>query len=205
MSEPKLNLLIVSPDSFYAMLLKQARFAAFDSRVVAGINEVETGKAAFQPSVVVIFGAPLTQPQLSETVLHLRGAFGKAKLLVVDGRSSASIHRVWPTADKTARSVCTFTDVESLNDAILQLMNLNPVVSSSGRKLSNSQLMVLQAVACGQSNAEIAQNRQTTVRAVENLTNRAFSTLGLTGRANRRARIVAAQKHLAEMGIDISL
>ena len=67
-------------------------------------------------------------------------------------------------------------------------------------EVSRSQLEVLKLVALGRSNAEIAESRGTTVRAVENLVKRALESAGInSGEGN--TRVVAAREFIKVAGL----
>lgn len=68
-------------------------------------------------------------------------------------------------------------------------------------ELSRSQLAVLQMVALGMSNAEIAAERDNTVRAVENLVKRAFQAAGLDLESGGNPRVNAARKFIRIAGL----
>ena len=68
-------------------------------------------------------------------------------------------------------------------------------------ELSRSQLAVLQMVALGMSNAEIAAERDTTVRAVENLVKRAFQAAGIATEAGGNPRVNAAREFIRIAGL----
>lgn len=67
--------------------------------------------------------------------------------------------------------------------------------------VSRSQLDVLRMVAMGLSNQEIAAQRGTTVRAVENLVKRAFSAAGVDSEAAGNIRVSAARKFISVAGM----
>lgn len=67
--------------------------------------------------------------------------------------------------------------------------------------LSRSQLNVLSLVAAGASNTEIAKQRGTTVRAVENLMKRTLSAMNLDGTLDSNSRVKAVLLYLETMGI----
>lgn len=67
--------------------------------------------------------------------------------------------------------------------------------------VSNSQLAVLRMVAQGLSNAEIAERRGTTVRAVENLIKRAMESAGLNIEAKNHVRVSAAREFIKVAGL----
>ena len=63
-------------------------------------------------------------------------------------------------------------------------------------ELSRSQLAVLQMVALGMSNTEIAKERDTTVRAVENLFKRAIESAGIEVGPGEHGRVLAVRKYI---------
>ena len=67
--------------------------------------------------------------------------------------------------------------------------------------VSRSQLAVLQMVALGMSNAEIANERNTSVRAVENLVKRAFVAAGIDPEAGGNPRVTAAREYIKVAGL----
>lgn len=67
--------------------------------------------------------------------------------------------------------------------------------------VSRSQLDVLKMVAMGLSNHEIAAQRGTTVRAVEHLVKRAFSSAGVDPDAPGNARVLAARRFISVAGM----
>jgi DNA-binding NarL/FixJ family response regulator len=67
--------------------------------------------------------------------------------------------------------------------------------------LSRSQLAVLQMVALGMSNTEIAKERDTTVRAVENLVKRAFQAAGIDADSGGNPRVNAAREYIRIAGL----
>ncbi|WP_296633009.1 response regulator [Rhodoluna sp.] len=75
--------------------------------------------------------------------------------------------------------------------------NLDHKLSS----VSRSQLAVLQMVALGRSNHQIAQERGTTVRAVENLVKRAFDAAGIDAESNANPRVTAAREYIKIAGM----
>lgn len=68
-------------------------------------------------------------------------------------------------------------------------------------ELSRAQLAVLQMVALGMSNSEIAKERETTVRAVENLVKRAFQAAGIDTESGGNPRVNAAREYIRIAGL----
>ena len=68
-------------------------------------------------------------------------------------------------------------------------------------EVSRSQLSVLQMVALGLSNQQIAAERGTTLRAVENLVKRAFEAAGIDGETSNNPRVTAARQFIKVAGL----
>ena len=68
-------------------------------------------------------------------------------------------------------------------------------------ELSRTQISVLRLIALGYSNQQIADQRGTTVRAVESLVGRIFSGVGVSQDFDGNARVEAARRYMLEAGI----
>lgn len=66
--------------------------------------------------------------------------------------------------------------------------------------ISRSQIQVLQLMAAGYSNQQIAENRGTTIRAVENLIKRAFEAAGIDTEEGVHLRVSASREYLKAIG-----
>jgi DNA-binding NarL/FixJ family response regulator len=66
---------------------------------------------------------------------------------------------------------------------------------------SRSQLAVLQMIALGMSNQQIAKERGTTIRAVENLVKRAFESAGVDVENDANPRVTAAREYIKVAGM----
>lgn len=66
--------------------------------------------------------------------------------------------------------------------------------------LSKKQISVLQLLALGYTNSQIAEKRGTTVRAVEGIISRIFTALEINVQAEGNARVEAAAKYLRASG-----
>lgn len=91
-----------------------------------------------------------------------------------------------------------------LHDSVTPQMrhDLNPERPLA--QLSKKQIEVLQLMAAGYSNAQIAERRETSVRAVEGIVSRVFVALGLDIDAGGNARVEAAAKYLKASGTSIN-
>lgn len=68
-------------------------------------------------------------------------------------------------------------------------------------RLTASQLEVLQLIAMGYSNAEIARRRSQTVSGVEQLVTAMFRSLGLRGKAEVNPRVEAVRMYVRVAGV----
>jgi DNA-binding NarL/FixJ family response regulator len=66
---------------------------------------------------------------------------------------------------------------------------------------SRSQLAVLQMIALGMSNQQIAKERGSTIRAVENLVKRAFESAGVDVDNDANPRVTAAREYIKVAGM----
>lgn len=71
-------------------------------------------------------------------------------------------------------------------------------------RLSKSQISVLRSIALGLSNAEIAEQRDSTVRAVEQLIRRTLVAAGIEGDPSLSTRTAAARAYIEAAGLPIS-
>ncbi|MFM1993138.1 MAG: hypothetical protein RL600_966 [Actinomycetota bacterium] len=72
------------------------------------------------------------------------------------------------------------------------------------RGLSRKQISVLQLLAMGYTNAQIADKRGTTIRAVEGIVSRIFQALDIDVQAEGNARVEAAATYLRASGKSLS-
>lgn len=70
--------------------------------------------------------------------------------------------------------------------------------------LSKKQISVLQLLAIGYTNAQIAEKRGTTIRAVEGIVSRIFQALDIDVQAEGNARVEAASTYLRASGKSLS-
>jgi len=67
--------------------------------------------------------------------------------------------------------------------------------------VSKTQLDVLRMIAKGLSNQQIAEERGTTLRAVENLVNRAIAAAGIDAKSKTSARVIAVREFIRIAGL----
>lgn len=83
-----------------------------------------------------------------------------------------------------------------LRENVPELFKHNSKSESTFANLSKRQLEVLQLLAKGQSNSQIAEVRGTSVRAVEAMVSRIFEILGINPSAGGNPRVEAAARYL---------
>lgn len=88
-----------------------------------------------------------------------------------------------------------------LNDATPADVHRSELIPEELRDLTPAQLELLRLIAMGFSNDMIAKERDVTVRSVESMVNRLFSTLGLSADSRSNARVKAAMLYARTMGI----
>ena len=71
-------------------------------------------------------------------------------------------------------------------------------------ELSKKQISVLQLLSLGYTNAQIAEARGTTIRAVESIVSRIFLALGIDVQSEGNARVEAASKYLRASGKSVT-
>lgn len=75
------------------------------------------------------------------------------------------------------------------------------IADSPLTQLSRSQLHVLRCISSGKSNSEIADLRQTSVRAVENLAKRTIQSMGIQHKSMSAAKILATRAYFEAAGL----
>jgi DNA-binding NarL/FixJ family response regulator len=75
------------------------------------------------------------------------------------------------------------------------------VAAATRLPLSNAQLELLRLVALGRSNAQIAELRGTTVRAVERVLHRAYEAIGVDRESSDNARVQAVRAFVKLVGL----
>ena len=106
---------------------------------------------------------------------------------------------IWAqTSDALARVATVLTE---RNTKIAKAYYRDHLTAQHALKvLSNSQRDLLIGLASGYSNHQIAKNRDTTVRAVENLLKRTLDVLQLKADSGGHSRVLAMRKYLLTIG-----
>lgn len=198
------RLCIVTPDTFYAVLLGAAEFPTFDIKVIKGIDQLPSLAVSFMPDAFLLFSDHLGPAVLSRTVIEIRSKFRGSDLFQVEGVRDPKVSLLWSSVAKHSLSLKALdaSSVEAIDGSMRQLLEPNLVGLKTAKAPTKTQLELLKALAVGTSNQEIAGQRETTVRAVETLMKRALNRIGAGECLNARSKIVLAQKYLASQGLD---
>ncbi|MEN9715145.1 MAG: hypothetical protein RJA35_612 [Actinomycetota bacterium] len=87
----------------------------------------------------------------------------------------------------------------TLRDRVTEQLRFDKTNDNKFNDVSRSQIQVFQMMASGLSNHEIAEQRGTTVRAVENLIRRAMATAGIDSDSGQ-SRVLAVREFLKATG-----
>lgn len=198
------RLCIVTPDTFYAVLLGAAEFPTFDIKVIKGIEQLPSLAVSFMPDAFLLFSDHLGPAVLSRAVIEIRSKFRGSDLFQVEGVRDPKVSLLWSSVTKHSLSLKALdaSSVQAIDGSMRQLLEPNLVGLKTAKAPTKTQLELLKALAVGTSNQEIAGQRETTVRAVETLMKRALNRIGAGEGLNARSKIVLAQKYLASQGLD---
>jgi len=196
------RLCIVTPDNLYGLLLREAKFPTFDTRVIAGSSQLSSLAVDFFPNAFLLFSPHVGPTLLSKLLIDIRYKFPKSQIFQIDGVQEPRISMIWPrgnSEDGDSPSLDA-SSVELIDLAIRQLSEPQLVITKQSISLTRSQLGAIQALAAGQSNLEIAESRRTQLRAVEMLLKRSLKRIGVPDDASSRSKGIFAQKYLNSIG-----
>ena len=109
-------------------------------------------------------------------------------------------HAAFLSKDAAADPAVIVAALESaLDDEVPPVTGVAP--DSPLARLTPAQFAVLRMVAEGWTNAEIAAQRGSTLRAIEKLSHRAIVSLGIEEDARRNARVEAVRMYVAAFGV----
>ncbi len=94
--------------------------------------------------------------------------------------------------------------LETLEKVLSNNLRTEESVSAATSTLSNltgAQLEVLRLIAEGLTNQEIAIRRKSTLRAIEQMVNRLFSSLGINSEPSTNPRVMAARIYISALGM----
>jgi DNA-binding NarL/FixJ family response regulator len=162
-------------------------FAVLDIELGDGPNGIDLAQILGYefPSISIVFLTHLPEPRILG--LDNRSIPKNAAYLVKERIADPGVLSEAIEAVARRRVNPNFRDDKSKNHAF------------SG--VSASQLEVLRMIAQGKSNHEIARERETTVRAVENLINRALEAANIDSSSSGNARVLAAREFIRIAGL----
>lgn len=150
-------------------------------------------------------------PSGVDVIGALGDRLGEFGILVLSNYPSASA--VVPGADLPAsvgyllkRQVADADQVVAalesvLSDTVAVRLDQRETIPAELSMLTRGQLDLLRLIAMGYSNEMIAERRGTTIRSVESLVHRLFTSLGLSSDPRSNARVNAAMLYARTMGI----
>jgi hypothetical protein len=196
-SLPKDKLCILTPDNFYGVMLQDAAFPTFDVKVIKGAEQLQSLAVNFFPDAFLLFSEHLGPTVFAKTLLDIRFHYPKAAIFQIEGVREPRLQMICSARLKPARSMdpIPVTNVSDIDSAIQQLRTES---TDKLKKLSltNAQIEVLRLLAEGRSIQEIAQARNTSVRAVETLLNRSLLRVTAELPSSARAKMALAQRYL---------
>ena len=193
------NLVIVTPDNLYQVLLREFRFKRWNTRVAGGATDLVMTEGSAREETFLVFADHFEKLELARLVSKIKETSAKSLIAcIVDLREPTLVvlhgETNKETADRPIRIV-NIGDLELILDDICGRAEAEATIPA----VTGSQLQLLEAIAIGRSNNEIAEERSVTVKAVEGLVDRAMVRIGVAKAAGVRAKVVAAQRYLAEL------
>lgn len=200
-AKPERKLCIVTPDSLYRGLLSAFSFPNFSTRIISGGGQFESLIGNFEPDAFLLFSDHLGPGGFAKTLLQIRANHSNASVFQLDNLRNPKLRAVPAIDDETVKRAKVFNirSLEDLDRAIGRALdhNLKHALSTTG--VTKRQMEILELVAAGYSNPEIAIMRGTTLRAAETIVQRALLRIGASENTSSRAQVVVAQKYLASL------
>ncbi|MEN9970254.1 MAG: hypothetical protein RLZZ229_462 [Actinomycetota bacterium] len=210
------HILVVEDESLLRDLIaKSLESAGFTVSTAANAADAKRAVAAADPDAVVVdieLGPGPTGFDFAETLNATSPDVGIVFLTNLPdarfvGRESKSLPRNIAYLRKS-QLVDSSDLVEALEAVLHDSVDPSLRHDLDGNRplaeLSRKQITVLQLLALGYSNAQIAEKRGTTIRAVEGIVSRVFQALEIDVQAEGNARVEAAGRFLQASGKSIS-
>lgn len=207
---PTRRLLIVEDDPFSRGLLAETfKGAGFEVKTAANAVEAVKTFEQFDCDALVVdvnLGPGADGLELANA---LRSQAPYLAVLVLTRFPSPAVagvadrtppHAAFLSKDAAANPAVIVAALESaLDDEVPPVTGVAP--DSPLARLTPAQFAVLRMVAEGWTNAEIATQRGSTLRAIEKLAHRAIVSLGIEDNARRNARVEAVRMYVAAFGV----
>jgi hypothetical protein len=198
MGDQKDKLCILTPDNFYGVLLREAPFPTFDVRVIKSASELQSLAVNFWPEAFLLFSEHLGSSVLARTLLEIRRKFPKVSVFQIEGVREPRLQLLWSASSNGIQAPSTSVSNVSELDGAIRAVLKGETTSEMIKPLTSAQLQVLQRLAEGATNAEIAEERRTSIRAIEAILKRALSRVSADVPKSPRTRMVLAQAYLAQ-------
>jgi len=193
------NLVIVTPDNLYQVLFREFRFKGWNCRISGDTTDLFMSAGSSSPEIFLVFADHFEKLDLARVVSKIKATFAKSLIACIVGLTEPVLVMLHgeTNADTISRPIrlSAIGDLENVLDDICGPANPSAHVPA----VTATQLQLLEAIAIGRSNREIAEERSVTIKAVEGLVDRAMVRIGVGEAAGVRAKVVAAQKYLAEL------
>ena len=204
--------LVVEDDSFTLALIGHLLEAeGFVVRLCASSAEAIDAFDDFDPDVLVVdvqLGAAPNGAQLAQALRQRAPYLGIVVVSNFPMATSAGLGQPLPTgaaylhkAEIREPSLLVEAIDSALVDSVPRIVRQSSNDGSPLAGLTPAQLAILQQIALGLSNAEIARRRGTSLRNAEKLVSRTFAALGLSEDAAHNARVTATRIYIEAMGV----
>ncbi len=205
------RVLIVEDDGFVRGLMTQVLTAAdFDVRAASDVVEATTAFGAFDPDAVIVDIHLGPGPTGLELAQSLKVKSPGLAVLAVSNYPTAASAGISDQMPDDAAFVCKSALstpgalIEALEAALTNsassLRALQQKDSPLGQ-LTATQIDILRLIALGWSNAEIAEQRGSTQRSVEQMVHKIFRALGVKDDPRKNARVEAVKLYAEVFGI----
>ena len=205
------RVLIVEDDGFVRGLMTQVLTASdFDVRAASDVMEATTAFGAFDPDAVIVDIHLGPGPTGLELAQSLKVKSPGLAVLAVSNYPTAASAGISDQMPDDAAFVCK--SALSTPGALVEALEASLTNSASSLRalqqqdsplgqLTATQIDVLRQMALGWSNAEIAEQRGSTQRSVEQMGHKIFRALGVKDDPRKNARVEAVMLYAEVFGI----
>ncbi len=205
------RVLIVEDDGFVRGLMTQVLTAAdFDVRAASDVVEATTAFGAFDPDAVIVDIHLGPGPTGLELAQSLKVKSPGLAVLAVSNYPTAASAGISDQMPDDAAFVCK--SALSTPGALIEALEASLTNSASSLRalqqqdsplgqLTATQIDILRLIALGWSNAEIAEQRGSTQRSVEQMVHKIFRALGVKDDPRKNARVEAVKLYAEVFGI----
>jgi len=205
------RVLIVEDDGFVRGLMAQVLTASeFDVRAASDVMEATTAFGAFDPDAVIVDIHLGPGPTGLELAQSLKVKSPGLAVLAVSNYPTAASAGISDQMPDDAAFVCK--SALSTPGALVEALEASLTNSASSLRalqqqdsplgqLTATQIDILRLMALGWSNAEIAEQRGSTQRSVEQMVHKIFRALGVKDDPRKNARVEAVKLYAEVFGI----